>query len=48
VFAKVATEKNLALDVFYVTDDGGEKLSDADLPPIELAIREALSIGTAE
>jgi [protein-PII] uridylyltransferase len=43
VFAKVATEKNLALDVFYVTDAAGEKLAEGDLPAIEDAIRRALS-----
>ncbi|MCG3162799.1 MAG: Bifunctional uridylyltransferase/uridylyl-removing enzyme [Acidobacteria bacterium] len=43
VFAKVATEKHLALDVFYVTNAAGEKLADADLPVIEDAIRNALS-----
>jgi [protein-PII] uridylyltransferase len=43
VFAKVATEKHLALDVFYVTNAAGEKLSDAELPVIEEVIRDALS-----
>src|SRR5581483_5071536 len=43
VFAKVATEKNLALDIFSVTDAAGEKLADADLPQIEEAVRKALS-----
>lgn len=44
-FAKVATEKNLALDIFYVTDAAGEKLRDEDLLEIETAIRAALSEG---
>jgi [protein-PII] uridylyltransferase len=43
VFAKVATEKNLALDVFYVTNAAGEKLADDALPAIEAAIRAKLS-----
>ncbi len=43
VFAKVATEKNLALDIFYVTNAVGEKLADDDLPAIEEAIRHALT-----
>ena len=38
-FAKVATEKHLALDIFYVTDAAGEKLPTTDLPQIEAAIR---------
>jgi [protein-PII] uridylyltransferase len=42
-FAKVATEKNLALDIFYVTDAAGGKLAEAELPQIEEAIRQALS-----
>jgi len=41
-FAKVATEKNLALDIFYVARESGEKLTDADLPEVEEAIRNAL------
>jgi len=41
-FAKVATEKNLALDIFYVARESGEKLNDADLPELEEAIRNAL------
>ncbi|HEY8459945.1 MAG TPA: [protein-PII] uridylyltransferase [Blastocatellia bacterium] len=45
VFAKVATEKHLALDVFYVTDAAGEKLEDSRLPAIEEAIRNALVKG---
>jgi UTP:GlnB (protein PII) uridylyltransferase len=28
VFAKVATEKRLALDIFYVVDEAGEELPD--------------------
>ncbi|MGE0131747.1 MAG: [protein-PII] uridylyltransferase [Blastocatellales bacterium] len=43
VFAKVATEKHLALDVFYVTNAAGEKLADDDLPAIEDVIRRALA-----
>jgi [protein-PII] uridylyltransferase len=42
VFAKVATEKHLALDIFSITDAAGAKLSDAALPQIETAIRTAL------
>ncbi|MGH9938404.1 MAG: [protein-PII] uridylyltransferase [Blastocatellia bacterium] len=43
VFAKVATEKHLALDVFYVTNAAGEKPADDDLPAIEAVIRRALT-----
>jgi [protein-PII] uridylyltransferase len=43
VFAKVATEKHLALDVFYVTNSTGEKLADGDLPAVEEAIRQSLA-----
>jgi [protein-PII] uridylyltransferase len=43
VFAKVATEKHLALDIFYVTNASGEKLADELLPTIEEAVREALA-----
>jgi len=43
VFAKVATEKHLALDVFYVTNAAGEKLPDDRLPAIEESIRHALA-----
>jgi [protein-PII] uridylyltransferase len=43
VFAKVATEKHLALDVFYVTNAAGEKLPGDRLPAIEETIRSALA-----
>jgi [protein-PII] uridylyltransferase len=43
VFAKVATEKHLALDIFYVTNESGEKLADAQLPAIEEAVRAVLT-----
>jgi [protein-PII] uridylyltransferase len=46
VFAKVATEKHLALDVFYVTNAAGEKLADEDLPAIEAVIRRVLTENT--
>jgi [protein-PII] uridylyltransferase len=42
VFAKVATEKHLALDIFYVTNAAGEKLQDDELPSVEDALRRAL------
>lgn len=42
VFAKVATEKHLALDIFYVTNAAGEKLADGELSVIEDALRLAL------
>ena len=42
VFAKVATEKHLALDIFYVVNEAGEKLPDESLPLIEQALQEAL------
>ncbi len=42
VFAKVATEKHLALDIFYIANEAGEKLPDDLLPLIEQALQEVL------
>ncbi|MEO6726077.1 MAG: [protein-PII] uridylyltransferase [Blastocatellia bacterium] len=42
VFAKVATEKHLALDIFYVTNANGEKLNDDELSAIEDMLHQAL------
>lgn len=42
VFAKVATEKNLALDIFSITDATGAKLSNDSLPQIENEILKSL------
>ncbi len=44
-FAKVATEKSRALDVFYVTD-GGRKLAPEALAPVASALLEAIGTGT--
>ena len=44
VFAKVATEKHLALDIFYVTAANGQKLGEDDMPLIEEKIRDALQM----
>jgi [protein-PII] uridylyltransferase len=41
-FAKIATEKSKALDVFYVTGDAGRKLSLAQMAEVERALLEAL------
>jgi [protein-PII] uridylyltransferase len=42
VFAKVATEKHLALDIFYVTNAAGAKLTEDELPTVEETVRLAL------
>jgi [protein-PII] uridylyltransferase len=42
-FATIATEKGRVLDIFYVTDSAGLKLSDAMLPEVEKAILETLT-----
>jgi [protein-PII] uridylyltransferase len=44
-FAKIATEKNKALDVFYVTDHAGRKLTPAEMPEVERALLEVLGPG---
>jgi [protein-PII] uridylyltransferase len=42
-FATIATEKGRVLDIFYVSDSAGLKLSDPMLPEIEKAILETLT-----
>jgi [protein-PII] uridylyltransferase len=44
-FAKIATEKSHALDVFYVTDEGGRKLDAERMKEVEARLLDAL--GTA-
>ncbi len=46
VFARVATEKCDAFDVFYVTDDGGEKLSEAEASRLKAALVKSLAAPT--
>jgi [protein-PII] uridylyltransferase len=41
-FARIATEKGRALDIFYVTDSAGNKLSPSLMEAVEGAIAEAL------
>ena len=43
VFARVATEKSDAFDVFYVTNSAGEKLSEADMQRLEVALIRSLT-----
>ena len=43
VCAKIATEKSDALDVFYVTDADGRKLSEPLMREAEAALAEKLS-----
>ncbi len=42
-FAKIATEKGHALDIFYVTDSTGQKLAATETIRIERALLEALA-----
>lgn len=41
-FAKIATEKNQALDVFYITDETGAKLMPDRIPEVETSLLQAL------
>ena len=41
-FAKIATEKSHALDVFYITDSTGQKLSPGDMQMLEQALLDTL------
>jgi [protein-PII] uridylyltransferase len=47
VCAKIATEKSDALDVFYVTDENGIKLSETAMQRVEDALKHSLT-GTAQ
>jgi [protein-PII] uridylyltransferase len=42
-FAKIATEKDRALDFFYVTRAGGEPVSPAEAPEVEARLVDALT-----
>jgi [protein-PII] uridylyltransferase len=44
-FAKIATEKSHALDVFYATHASGRKLIPTELPAVEHALLESLGGG---
>jgi [protein-PII] uridylyltransferase len=41
-FAKIATAKALALDVFYVTGAGGQKIAPVELAAVEEALLASL------
>jgi [protein-PII] uridylyltransferase len=43
VCAKIATEKNDALDVFYVTDSDGSKLMESQIDEVRVALHDRLS-----
>lgn len=43
VCARIATEKSDALDVFYVTDANGDKLSEATMRAVEVSLADKLS-----
>jgi [protein-PII] uridylyltransferase len=47
-FARITTEKNFALDIFYVTGPDGLKLTSLDTQEVERALLDVLSGGTSQ
>jgi [protein-PII] uridylyltransferase len=48
VFAKLATEKTMAFDVFYLTDAKGKKVPEEQWESLLVRIEEALQMGDAK